>query len=196
MLSRVLWLICRINTFEELIEDEPPFAVKWKLFGMTQVIHFHHTDMLKTLKTYIKIEKRGRWSQFVYPKNGYAIESKDSSWEDTDIEPIGMPKEEDWVLHGPYGDRTFMRNKLAMHMARKQGNYAFSYRICRTINQWRIRRYLCPYGKNKRGPDRVDIAKLKQDEITGDDLTGGYIFKTDWQPVDWYSTFDMYNKFK
>ena len=29
--------------------------------------------------------------------------------------------------------------------------------------------------KIKRGPDRVDIAKLNPDEIAGDDLTGGYI---------------------
>ena len=32
--------------------------------------------------------------------------------------------EEDWTLHGPYGDRSFMRNVLAMHLANKQGNYA------------------------------------------------------------------------
>ena len=31
----------------------------------------------------------------------------------------------------------------------------------------------------KRDSNRVDISKLKPDEITGDDLTGGYIIKAD-----------------
>ncbi|MDA8820644.1 CotH kinase family protein, partial [Schleiferiaceae bacterium] len=183
--------VCRINSYEELIEDDPSIRAEMEIVWNDSSSSFASYGKAENLKTYIEIEKRGRWSQFVYPKNGYAIEAKDSSWEDTDIEPIGMPKEEDWVLHGPYGDRTFMRNKLAMHMARKQGNYASRTEFVELIINGEYEGIYVLMEKIKRGPDRVDIAKLKQDEITGDDLTGGYIFKTDWQPVDWYSTFDM-----
>ena len=34
--------------------------------------------------------------------------------------------------------------------------------------------------KIKRDGDRVDISKLNPDEISGDDVTGGYILKFDW----------------
>jgi len=183
--------IMRINTFEENIPDDPSIRgimeIVWNDTATNHASYGVPTDLI----TNIEIEKRGRWSQFVYPKNGYAIETKDFHWEDTDVSPLQMPMEEDWTLHGPYGDRSFMRNVLAMHLANKQGNYASRTRFVELFINGDYEGLYVMMEKIKRGEDRVDIAKLKPDEISGDDVTGGYIFKTDWEPVDWRSSFSM-----
>jgi len=39
--------------------------------------------------------------------------------------PAGLPKDDNWVLHGPENDRTLgMRNWLGYNMARRMGRYA------------------------------------------------------------------------
>lgn len=143
------------------------------------------------VKTYLTIGKRGRWSLFSYPKNGYGFETKSNSWTDTDISPAGMPEEEDWILHGPYGDRSMLRNVLAMHMARSTGRYASRTQLVELIINGQYEGVYVLMERIKRDKHRVDIAKLNPDEISGDDLTGGYIWKTDWEPVDWSSSFAM-----
>ena len=80
-----------------------------------------------------------------------------------------------------------MRNALAMHLANKQGNYASRTRFVELFINGDYEGLYVLMEKIKRSEDRVDIAKLNPDEISGDDLTGGYIFKTDWEPVDWRS---------
>ena len=183
--------IMRINTFAENIPNDPSIrGIMEIVWNDTATTHASY-GVPANLITNIEIEKRGRWSQFVYPKNGYAIETKDFYWEDTDVSPLDMPLEEDWILHGPYGDRSFMRNALAMHLANKQGNYASRTRYVELFINGDYEGLYVLMEKIKRGEDRVDIAKLNPDEISGDDLTGGYIFKTDWEPVDWRSSFSM-----
>ena len=183
--------IMRINTWEEDIVDSPSIRGEMEIVWNDSSGQHASYGPAQELKTNISIEKRGRFSQFVYPKNGYAIETKDSNWEDTDVSPLGLAEEEDWVLHGPYGDRSFMRNVLAMHMANEQGNYASRTRYVELFVNGDYEGLYVLMEKIKRGPDRVNIAKLNPDEISGDDLTGGYIFKTDWEPVDWRSSFSM-----
>ncbi len=183
--------VLRINTWEENIVDDPSIRGEMEIIWNDSSNTNASYGPALHLKSNIEIEKRGRWSQFVYPKNGYAIETKDENWEDTDVSPLGMPEEEDWILHGPYGDRSFMRNVLAMYMANKQGNYASRTEYVELFINGDYEGIYVLMEKIKRGPDRVDIAKLNPNEITGDDITGGYIFKTDWEPVDWRSSFSM-----
>jgi hypothetical protein len=45
----------------------------------------------------------------------------------------------------------------------------------------------------KRDENRVDIANLRPEDIAGDELTGGYIFKLDKGPADWLSQYDVVN---
>lgn len=183
--------VLRINTWEENIVDDPSIRGEMEIVWNDSSSSHPSYGSEYNLKTNIEIEKRGRWSQYVYPKNGYAIETKDLQWEDTDVSPLELPEEEDWILHGPYGDRSFMRNVLAMHMANKQGNYASRTRFVELFINGNYEGIYVLMEKIKRGSDRVDIAKLNPDEIAGDDLTGGYVFKTDWEPVDWRSSFSM-----
>jgi len=145
------------------------------------------------VRTNILVKKRGQFSLQAFPKHGYALESQNSDWEDTDISPLGLPEEEDWVLHGPYGDRSFMRNVVAFHLARKTGHYASKSRFVELFVNGEYEGIYVLLESIKRDKNRVDIAKLKPDEIAGDDLSGGYIWRQDWGDEDWLSNFSLHN---
>jgi len=90
-----------------------------------------------------------------------------------------MPEEEDWVLHGPYSDKSLIRNLLTFKLARDMGRYASRTRLCELMlngEYWGVYVFM---EKVKRDSSRVNISKLNPDEISGDDITGGYIIKID-----------------
>lgn len=141
----------------------------------------------------IGVELRGQSSLFFFPKKGLGFETRDENDEDLDVSILGFPEEEDWVLHGPYSDKTLMRNVLAMHLARGMGQYASRTRFVElTINEDYQGVYVL-MEKIKRDVGRVDIANLKEEDIEGEELTGGYVFKIDKGIYDWSSKFAPVN---
>lgn len=127
----------------------------------------------------IGIELRGSSSLALFPKIGYALETRDDEGENLNIPLFGLPEENDWVLHGPYSDKSLIRNALAYEIAGDIMAYAPRIQFCELmINDEYLGVYLFTE-KIKRDKNRVDVSKLDQDEIDGDDLTGGYILKFD-----------------
>ena len=131
-------------------------------------------------------KKRGS-SSLSFPKNNYAFEAWNDANEDLDVEFLGLPKESDYILHGPYTDKSLMRNELTFKWANAIGQWAPRTRFIEVyLNQnggavgssdyWGV--YVL-MEKIKLGEDRVDIAR--QDSGTGEEpeVTGGYIFKKD-----------------
>lgn len=60
----------------------------------------------------IGIEIRGS-SSLGYPKKQYSIETRTAGGKNRSVRLLGLPKENDWVLQGPYGDKTLLRNSVA-----------------------------------------------------------------------------------
>jgi len=142
----------------------------------------------------ITIEKRGQSSLALFPKNGYAIETKDvTGMEDEDAEFLNFPPEEDWILHGPYSDKTLLRNVMAMKMANDMGQYASRTRLVELFVNEQYEGVYVLMERIKRDESRVDIATLNPEDLTGDELTGGYVFKIDKDENDWTSNYDMFN---
>ena len=137
----------------------------------------------------IAIEKRGESSLFFFPKNGYGFETRDSLWEDLDVELLGFPEEEDWILHGPYSDKTFLRNLLVMDIARQMGQYSSRTQPVELIINESYQGIYILMERIKRDKNRVDIANLKDVDTTGVELTGGYVFKVDKGEPDWVSRY-------
>lgn len=127
---------------------------------------------------FIGIEIRGQSSQ-MFPKKSYSVELRTSEGADTVASLLGMPDEEDWVLYAPYSDKTLLRNALTFHLGEKMGGWQPHNRFCEV---WLNGDYVGIYQlmeSIKRDDNRIDISKLNPDEISGDDLTGGYIVKAD-----------------
>ena len=136
------------------------------------------TDAFNNYNGKIAIELRGS-SSMAYPKKQYRFETKDALEEDEDVSLLGMPEENDWILNGPFDDKTMIRNTLVYRLSNDMGRYASRTRFCELILNDDYQGVYVLMEKIKRDKNRVDISKLNPDEIEGDDLTGGYIIKLD-----------------
>ena len=127
-------------------------------------------------------------SSMEYEKKQYALETRDTDGKDIDIAPFGLPAEEDWVLAAPYSDKTLMRNHLMFQWARAIGRYAprtyfvelFMEDGGETLDSSDYRGVYVFTEKIKRDKNRVDVAKMSEDDVAGSDVTGGYLLKRDW----------------
>ncbi len=144
----------------------------------------------------IAIEIRGQTSQFLFDKKSYRLETQDEMGENLNVELLGMPKENDWILQGPYSDKTLIRNVLIYELSRRLGQYAARTQLCELVINGEYMGVYALMEKLKRDKNRVDISKLDEDDIQGDSLTGGFIFRIDkFGAADenvWSSKFDAH----
>ena len=185
--------IVNINTNGVPIPDEPKIdgqiGIVWN--GDGNINDF--TASANEYEGNIRIEKRGQSSLFVYPKNHYLFELVDENGEDKDASFLNFPAEEDFILHGPYSDKTLMRNVLVFDIANQMGQYASRTRFVELQINGLYEGIYVMMENIKRDKNRLDIAKLRAEDISGDELTGGYIFKIDKDTPDWLSQYDMVN---
>lgn len=103
----------------------------------------------------IGIERRGQSSQN-FPKQSYAIELRDAKGADRKVPLLGMPADGDWVLYGPYNDKTLMRNVVAYATARAIGRYAARTRFVELEVNERYEGVYVLIEKLELGDDRVE----------------------------------------
>ncbi len=138
------------------------------------------TDTVFPYNGFIHIEYHGQSSYWNdWPKKSYNVELINSNEENIDSALLGMPPGNDWVLYGPYNDKSLIRNALAYNLGRKMARYAPRTAFCELIINDRYAGIYLLIEKIRRDKHRVNIAKLESNETTGDDLTGGYIVKID-----------------
>ncbi|MFD0796749.1 CotH kinase family protein [Maribacter chungangensis] len=124
------------------------------------------------------IEIRGASSQ-LFPKKSFGFETRDAANEDLDVSLLGYPEEEDWILYAPYSDKSLLRNMLIYDLSRDIGQYASRTKFVEVTIDEAYQGVYVFMEKLKRDSGRIDINNLKEDENSGDDLTGGYILKID-----------------
>ncbi len=178
-----------IDTFGKWIPDDPKIPARIKIVYNT--LDSRNVDF----EGKIGIEVRGKTSQ-MFPKQQYGFEIQDDSGNDRDVSLLGLPAESDWVLNGPYSDKTLMRNYLAYEFSNRIGRYASRTKFVEVfLNDSRDTRiggkhYVGVYllmEKIKRGKKRVNISSLKPTQNNPSEITGGYILKID--KIDWYDTY-------
>jgi hypothetical protein len=167
-----------INTGGFTIPDEPKIMADMGIIYNGVGVRNNITDPFNNYLGKIGIERRGSSSQS-FPKKQYGIEIRDELGNGIDTSLLDMPSEEDWVLFAPYNDKSLMRDVLAYKLGRDLGRYAPRTRFCEVILNGEYQGIYVLMEKIKRNSNRVDIAKLTPDEISGDDVTGGYIIKLD-----------------
>lgn len=161
------------------IPDDPKIGANMRLINRNNGEKNLLTDPGHDYEGRIGIEIRGSTSASIFPKVGYGFETRNADGSNNNVEMLGLPEENDWVLHGPYSDKTLMRNAMAYILAAEIMEYAPRVRhIELMINDQYQGVYLLTE-KIKRDKNRVDISKLNLEDTQGDQLTGGYIFKID-----------------
>lgn len=184
-----------IDTDGQDIPDEPKIPAQmgiiWNGPGELNSI----TDPFNNYDGSIAIEIRGSSAQS-FPKKSYGFETRDSFGQTLNVPLIGLPEENDWILYGPYSDKSLLRNFLSLRLARDMGWYSSRTRFCElVVNDDYVGLYILTE-KIKRDNNRVDIESLDQDDNDPSEITGGYIIKIDkLEGTDtdgWYSTFPPY----
>ncbi len=167
-----------INTNNQGIPDEPKIEAQMKMIdnGLGNINHVN--DPANAYNNKIGIERRGSTSGD-FPQKSYGFETRDINGTVKDTTLLGMPEEHDWILYAPYNDKSCMRNILTYELANKMEHYASRTMLCELVLNGQYQGIYTLMEKIKRDPNRVDIAKLLPTDITGDDLTGGYIIKID-----------------
>ena len=142
----------------------------------------------------IGIELRGQLSAS-FCKRQYGIETWDVNDNDIQVSLLQLPAEEDWVLYGPYDDKSLMRNVLAYGVSNLLARYAPRTKLVEVfvVNDHGSTPVGCPpvasdgyvgvyvlVERIKRDVNRVNVARLGAADNSEPAVTGGYILKKDW----------------
>lgn len=154
---------------EKEIRDNPKTKGTLKIFLKDSTL----------LTSNIGIELRGAVSQMIYEKKSYGFEFRDEKGKDKDFSILGLPAASDWVLHGPYGDKTLLRNAVAYKLSNEIGKYAPRTQFIELeINKEFLGMYVL-MEKLSRDKNRINVSKLSKKDTTDEEITGGYIIKLD-----------------
>lgn len=118
-------------------------------------------------KASIKI--RGNSTTY-FPKKQYSLNLIDKKGKEKKEKLLGMDKDSEWVLNGPFVDKSLMRNYLSYTIANNIMGYASDVKFCEVFvvddgsNKLEEKHYKGVYvmiEKIKRSEDRVDISKAQ-----------------------------------
>lgn len=172
------------------IPDEPKMKAHMKIIDAGPSEVNSPLDPGNVYDGNIGIEIRGAYSASL-PQKPYGFETRDASGENLNVPLLGLPEENDWILLANYNDKSFLRNSLAGFLFRQMGHYAPRTKHCEVLVNGTYQGIYVLTEKIKRDKNRVDIARLNESENSGDDVTGGYIFKTDYYSDEnsWISSY-------
>ena len=145
--------------------DDFPYDREWmpasiKVFGDGGVTHEGRAG----------IHVRGNTSRD-FEKKSYALETWNANNEDLNVPLLGLPAEEDWILQGPFSDKTLIRNHLIYTLSHDIGRYAARTRFVELEINGDYRGVYVLMEKIKRDDVRVTLpegaALLKRDWVEG-----------------------------
>lgn len=168
-----------IETKENEIPDEPKILGTMGIIDNGQGDRNHLNDPFNHYEGQIGIETRGNSTQG-FDKKTYSLELRTQANKDTSVSLLGMGEEEDWILHAMVIDKSQLRIPMSFYLSRQMGHYAADWRYVELVLNGDYRGLYILTERIKRDKNRVDIAKLTDKDISGDDLTGGYILRIDW----------------
>jgi hypothetical protein len=139
-----------------------------------------------TLATRVGLRLHGMVSR-QFPKRSYRLKLRDETGASRGQPLLGMPSDADWVLQGPWLDKSLIRNAFSYDLARAMGCAAMRTRACElfvsTSGQPVTEAdYAGVYQLTEdieRGEQRVNLAKLGPEENSEPVISGGYLLAWD-----------------
>ncbi len=182
---------------EEQIPDYPRLQAKMGIINNGGGRYNRIIDDFTDFEGSIRIERRGSTSQN-FPKQQYAFETQDAELEPFDVDLLGLPKDNDWILYAPYSDKSMIRNVLMYKWWRDLDNYTSRTRFCEVVLNGKYQGIYILMEQIKWAKERVDIERMSPTDNQGDSLTGGYIIKVDKTSggkggFDWKTEIDTFN---
>jgi hypothetical protein len=170
--------IIAIETGGKEIQDETRIVATMGIVDNGADVRNFITDPFNNFNGNISIELRGESSQG-FPKKSLTIETQDATGNNLNAALLNLPPENDWVLYAPFTDKTMMRDVLAYKMGRDLGGYAPNTRYVELVLNGSYLGVYVLIEKIKIDKKRVNIATLRPEDTSGDELTGGYLLRVD-----------------
>lgn len=184
--------IIMLNTSSSVLIPEFKYEGNMRVVYKGDGVRNNLSDNINHYLGKMSLEIRGQSSQ-QFPMKSYNLELRNDSSDEISFPLLGMPAESDWVLYAPYTDKTLMRNFLAYTLSNEMGHWAPHCKYVELVlNGTYVGIYLL-VEKIKRSEGRLNLSKLETGDISGDQLTGGYIFSIDKSPNGWYSPYPVPN---
>jgi hypothetical protein len=105
---------------------------------------------------------------------------------------LGLPEENDFVLNGPYGDKSLIRNVISYRLFEAMGHYAPRTRFFELVIDGDYRGLYVLTEKIKRDRNRVDMARITPLDTSALTITGGYLLRIDkttgMSPVEYWES--------
>ncbi|MEG2678726.1 MAG: CotH kinase family protein [Oscillospiraceae bacterium] len=125
----------------------------------------------------IKIRVRGNSSRW-FDKKSYAVKLVDGMGNHENKKVLGMEANHSWALHGPFLDKTLMRNYIGMNISGELMNYAPDVRFCEVILNGDYQGLYLLMETVNRGKGRINVEKPNMTRnVTGYiiELDNGYM---------------------
>ncbi|MDZ7261704.1 MAG: CotH kinase family protein, partial [candidate division KSB1 bacterium] len=165
-----------IDTHGQRIPDEPKITAHMGIIYNGDGVRNHLSDPFNHYNGTIGIELRGNVTQS-FPKKPYLIETRDAAGNNLNVSLLGLPSDNDWILLAAYIDKTLLRDPLAFRMSRLMGHWAPRTVFCELVLNKEYQGVYILTEQIKPGKNRVNITKMKATDISGDAVTGGYIYQ-------------------
>ncbi len=175
------------------IPDEPKVLATMKIIyhpdGSRNYVSDQNNPDFLDYNGRIGIEIRGSSSQYL-PKKSYGLTTlQDDNVTNNNVEILGMPSENDWILNSFAFDPSMLRDALSYNLARNIGNYSTRLVYCEVMVNGDYVGLYTFMEKIKIDGDRVDLIKLTTSNNSLPSVTGGYITKADkntgGDPIAW-----------
>jgi len=142
------------------------------------------TDKANNYDGLIGIKIRGN-SSAAFTQKRFTIETRDAEGKSLKASLLGMPADDDWVLLGPYNDRSMMRDAYAFDLWREMGHWGSRSRYAELLLNSEYRGVYLVVEKIKKGAERVNLKAQggAKKEAKGK-VTGGYILRVDAADAD------------
>ncbi len=168
-----------IDTDGQVIPNEPRITARMGLIYKDYGRYNSIEDPFNEYDGQISIELRGESSLWLYPKKSFSIETQTDSGTNNNVSLLDLPEENDFVLYGPYGDKSLIRNVITYRLFEKFGHYAPRTRLIELVINDGYKGLYVLTEKIKRDKNRVDMAKLTPKDTTAVDISGGYLMRVD-----------------
>lgn len=112
-------------------DGETTIAAEMKVIGEDSSV-YHHANGTPDVDSRIRIRVRGNSSRS-FDKPSYAIRLVDETGKNAPQSIMGMDKHHEWVLYGPWLDKTAVRNYMFYNLAGEIMGYAPNVRYCEVI---------------------------------------------------------------
>ena len=167
-----------INTNGQKIPNEPRIVADMGLIFNGEGAINAIDDPWNEYSGLISIERRGESSK-EFAKKSFSIELQNADGSNNNDSILGLPEENDFVLYGPFSDRTLVKNVLSYELFRRTGRWAPRTRYIEVILNGQYEGVYVFTEKLKRDENRVDIDKLTSEDVSPEEISGGYILRRD-----------------